>query len=354
MKKLIKMSIIIVIIAVFSLVCSAEAPEDYLSDFQNIIPEDSPFFGVPEKDITSVLGVETLFSELLSGERLGGAFSFLVSLLGIIALMGVASSLGERGSAAEGVVGILCSSVLLSGLLPLFSEAAAAMEKINLFFLSLSPLMVSLTLAGGGHGTAAVQSTGAAAVTSLVELFTGKLFISIISLSFAASSLAALGDGGIKRLSGAVRSIFLWLLGIATAILSAVLGLQTLIASGADSAGMRAAKYAASGMIPIVGTSISGALSTLASGLSYVKDIVGGVSVGVIIFYFLSPLITLLLYRLALSVAVFTSELVGSTAAGIFTSFRFSLDSLTAVYALSSLLYIFEIVLFIKSGVALS
>ena len=48
------------------------------------------------------------------------------------------------------------------------------------------------------------------------------------------------------------------------------------------------------------------------------------------------------------------SELIG--ASGIsktLGAFRFSLDSLIAVYALSAVIYIFEILLFIKIGVAM-
>jgi stage III sporulation protein AE len=117
---------------------------------------------------------------------------------------------------------------------------------------------------------------------------------------------------------------------------------------------MSAAKYAASGMIPVVGSTVAGALSTLASGLSYAKGIIGVGAIVVIVGIIISPLVLLLLHRLALSLALILADFLGvSGASRIFGAFRASFDSLIAVYALCSVLYIFNAVLFMKSGVAL-
>ena len=110
----------------------------------------------------------------------------------------------------------------------------------------------------------------------------------------------------------------------------------------------------ASGLIPVVGSTVSGALSTLAAGISYSKGVIGAGAIFVIISIVLAPLVSLLAYRFALSLASMLAEMLGACAASrIFTAFRFSLDSLTAVYALSSIIYILEIILFAKAGVAL-
>lgn len=359
MKKISKMIIIVVIIALFSLTAEAsEVSDDYLSDFEDILPEDVSFGSLDGEDVISSLGIESLLA-LVMGEvsgRSGEVVSFFLLLVGSLAFLAVAESMSDKlSSVASAAVGIAVASVLFSRIAPLFTEVLTSLGQISSFFISLSPLMASITLSGGGAGAAAVQSVGAGVIISFVQFFTGDLFLSLASLSLAMSALSAFGEGGVMSIVGGIKNIFLWVMGIVTAVLAASLSLQTLVASSSDSAGMRAAKYAASGMIPIVGSSISGALSTLASGLSYVKGVVGGVSVFVIVGYFLAPLIMLLLYRLALSISLSLGEFVGAgVAKKIFTSFRFSLDALIAVYAISALLYIFQIILFVKSGVALS
>ena len=138
-----------------------------------------------------------------------------------------------------------------------------------------------------------------------------------------------------------------------TALLTAAYSLQTIISSAADSAAMRAAKYAASGMIPVVGGAVSGALSTLTSGLSYVKSVIGAGAVVSVVSIVLSPLVIMLLYRAALSLSSSICSLFSSdVAVKILHAYRAALDSLIAVYALSSCVIIFEIILFMKSGVS--
>ena len=352
------MLIIVVIFSSFTLISSAdELTDDYLDDLWELIPEDAEIDSLDSSAVLDSLGLESFLAMIFDGVSEGGGelLSFFFLLLSSVAILAVSTLVSDKYSELTSAsLGILTAALIFSRVAPLFSEVLLSLDKINTYFAALSPLMVTLTLSGGASATAAVQSVGSGLIISFVGLFSGELFSSLVALSLAMAAISATHEGGVSSAVGGIKNVFIFILGIATAVLSASLGLQTMIASGADSAGMRAAKYAASNMIPMVGSSVSGALSTLASGLSYVKSIVGGVSVFVIVGYFLVPLIMLLLYRLALSVALFLSEFVGVSAVKkIFTSFRFSLDALIAVYVMSVLLYLFQIILFVKSGVAL-
>jgi hypothetical protein len=105
-------------------------------------------------------------------------------------------------------------------------------------------------------------------------------------------------------------------------------------------------------MIPVVGSSVSGALSTLAAGLTYAKSFIGVGAILVIVTLALSPLILLLLYRFALSAVITFSDFVGLGGIKIFGAYRFVIDSVVTLYALSALVYVIEIILFIKCGVS--
>jgi hypothetical protein len=66
----------------------------------------------------------------------------------------------------------------------------------------------------------------------------------------------------------------------------------------------------------------------------------------------LSPLATLLLYRLAISVGEGLLELVGvGFGVRLYSSFKAALDTLIAVFVLSVTVLILEIVILMKSGV---
>ena len=358
MKKLAKILTIVFILSLFGLTAHAESSADeYISDFKDILPEGSDeLVEEPEKLIEAV-GLRTLLTEIFTtaaGAR-GEVVSFFLLLLGSVALISSASFVSDKISEVAQIgVGMICSVIIFERAGSVFSGVGESLSQLSNFFASLVPLMAAITVSGGGNATASVQHMGMNITLSLVGWVGSSFFYTVASVGFAVGLFSALGDNGASSVSRGIKSFFSWMLGIATTLIMGTLTLQSAIASASDSAAMRAAKYAASGMIPVVGGTVSGALSTLASGLSYAKGVVGVGAISVMVGIILSPLIVLLLYRLALSLSAVVSDFLGvSGASRIFGAFRAAFDSLIAVYALCGVLYIFEIVLFMKSGVAL-
>ncbi len=357
MKKLIKMLTVVVIIGLFSLNCSAAEADKYLDEFGEILPEEYKESAVSDGTLIESLGISAVLYEIhaaLTGEG-GRVGAFLLLLIGLVSLSAVTALVPTPNKKiCEAGVGALSSIAIYRSIYPLFSELTAALSGVGEFMCRLSPLLAAVTLAGGGVSGASVQSAGMATVLGFFGGASSALFSAVSGFTLAMSLVSSFGGEGGASVLRATKNSFNWLLGIATALLMGTLSLQTLVATARDSAGMRAAKYAASGLIPIVGGTVSGALSTLASGLSYVKGVVGAGSIFVILSMGLSPLVLLLLYRLALSLSVSMASLLGAAAAErTVGSYRFLFDTLIALYCLSLLVYIFMIILFVKSGVAL-
>ncbi len=358
MKKLIKMLIIVVIIVVFTLPAHAqESTDKHLDSFENILPEE--FCGLTEDtdELISRVGIDALLWEIFSAAREGGgALAFFAVLLGGIAVSAFAEMSHARHAAdTSAVVGILLSSIILVSVIPLFDGVLEGISEATDFFAACIPVMAAVGVAGGGVGTAGAQAVGMEITIALLSRVLLPIFSALISFSLATGALSPLGDGSSESVMASARSFFLWLLGIVTALIMGALSLQTVVAAAGDSAKMRAAKYVASGMIPVVGGTVAGSMATLASGLAYVKGIIGAGAVAVLISIFISPLILLLLYRLAVTVAASLAGFLGVTApARIYKVFSRAFDLVIAIYTTSVVLYIFEVVLFLVSGVAIS
>lgn len=357
MRKIIILLIIVVIFPIFSLKISAEEKVDeFVSEFDKTLPEELSGITDDPARIIDTLGVEGILREALSvflGNR-SRIFSFFLTLLGVTALTSLASLCHqEMSKSVTAVVGILGSLWIFPGLNSLISEILSSLKRISDFFASLIPIAVSVTALGGGERTALVQGSGMYLTLSILSKVGGGIFSSVCSLGLATALLSPLGGEITGSLSSGLKTVFSRTLGIFTAIMTAAFSLQTLIASAADSATMRAARYMASGLIPIVGSTVAGALSTLTSGLSYAKGIIGGAAVAAIILLSLSPLVVILCYRLALSLSISLSDMLSSGASPIFTAYRSALDMTLALYALSVLIYLFEIIIFLKGGVSL-
>jgi stage III sporulation protein AE len=144
----------------------------------------------------------------------------------------------------------------------------------------------------------------------------------------------------------------MWLIGIVTAIVMGTLALQTVISAVKDSAAIRAARYAASGMIPVVGGTVAASLSTLASGVTYVKGVIGAGACAVVLVMLISPLVLLILNRAAVSAAITLADFLGvGSVSRLYGAIRRSFDLFIAFYALTVLIFIFEIILFVMTEV---
>ena len=200
-----------------------------------------------------------------------------------------------------------------------------------------------------------LSGTGAG-IPELAREFNGqgmltRFLLPLCAVLFAFALVGTVGEQTpLPRLTACARSVFLWGLGVVCTVTTACFALQTAVTAAADSMAMRGAKYAISGLIPMVGSTVSGSLSTLAAGLSYVKGTVGALSLGAVAYIMLPPLLRLLLFRGALSVGGGICGALGEKER-FFAPFRAALDTLIAVYVSALLLYGAQILLFLQCGV---
>ena len=353
--------IIVTVIAVFLLfpVSASAVGEDILDELESIIPPES---GVDMSEIEKdgMLGIDGIFYEVLAafnGAK-GQIVSFFFAVFGVAVLLSIHASAtdlmgsGLGGATSSGVLTLASVSIFSSlfGVCQSLKEGLAALVS---FFGGVIPVMSAVNASSGAVSSAAVQAANMNITLAFIERFSVDALLPISLTVFTLTFIGAVGDSeAVLSIGRGVKSFFTWGIGIISTVLAAVISIQSVVASAADSAALRAARYAASGTIPVVGSTVASALATLGGGMAVIKGTVGGVSVAVILAVTLSPLIMLLMYRLSISVSIGLLQFSGSTG-GVrcFSAIRSALDALIAVYSMSVLVAIVELVVFIKGGV---
>lgn len=359
-KKVIALVFFLLLFSLFAVGASA-TEEELLTDFYSIIPDEYAQAG--EDELISNIGFEAIVGDIsaaLSDTR-GTAVSFFMLLFGFAVLISVASGINElgismknsTGQAAEAAVITLSSAVIFSSLYGVIDTVRQSLETLCDFFGSLLPIATAVLTASGAVSSAAVQATNMNITVAIIGRVCVGVLLPLSFLLFTLAMISSLGGGGIASVAKGIKGIFMWGVGIVCTVSSAAIAMQSVVASAADSASLRAARYAASGMIPIVGSTVSSALGTLCGGLAFVKSTIGATSIAVILSIVLVPLVSLLAYRLAFSLCIIFLEFLDSTG-GVrcFSAFRSALDAIISVYALSVLLCTVELVVFIKGGVS--
>lgn len=358
MRKIKKIVLAAVIISLFStpVFAKEKTADDYLSDFENIVPEGS---GLEDGEGLFGVGVDKLFSEIFSsvsgaGSEVVGFFLLLLGLGLLFSLADFTAGFGNARLAAAVRSGVSALSALLifSHLEGLVFSVSENLESLSGFFSALIPIITGISLASGAVTSSGVQAVNMNLTLAVIGKLTSSVLIPLVFMIFSLALVSAVGSSA-SRLAAGTRSVFNWTLGILTTVLIASISMQSFLATTKDTVALRAAKYALSGSIPMVGSTVSGALSTLTGALSEARAVVGVGSVAVIFTMAASPVIIMLLYRLALSVSLWLFDFVG--AGGVhssFSAFRAALDTLISVYAVSAIVYILEIVIFIRGGVS--
>ncbi len=350
---------VFVIFAVFCfpIVASADAPEDFISDFSSLIPEGT-LDGVGDGEaLAEAVGFERILSEIYgilaeNGGRLAAFFSLLIGLALLCALAGTLD--GGLAHTVRSAVLAVSAVAIFESISDLVGVAVEALSETSSFFGGLIPIMTAVTASGGGVSAASVSAAGMSLTLGIVGGLTDGILGSLVSAMFALGLISELGGGSCAGLFKSAKGIYTFAVGLLTFLLGATLSLQTVIATATDGMMIRGAKYTVSGLVPIVGGTVSGALSTLASGLAYAKSFIGVGGVAIIVTIALAPTVLMLAYRVALSLAVdFLGYLDTGGGVKCFSSMLGALDCLIATYALSTVVYIFEIILFIKSGVGI-
>lgn len=314
------------------------------------MPEGYESFG--DVGELSRLGIDALLAEVgkIASGKGGEVLSFFLMLFGVTLLLSLTAMVAQpiRQAVSGGVAAAACMAVF-GAMYPLFTSVTEALGAMSGFFAALVPVLTSFLALGGGTGTALGAASGLNITVWLTGLISGKLLTTVMTAVFAICAVSSVLGGASERVAGSIKRIFTRAIGIVGAVVAAVFALQTYISVSADSVGMRAAKYAAGGLIPVVGGAVSGALSTLTGGLSALGGIIGASSVGVIVAMALSPLVLLLLYRLAFYLCSLFIEFTGGGSSCI-SAFSGALDTLISVYIMTTIIYIFEIILLIWGG----
>ena len=329
--------------------------EKVIEDFSAILPSGMEGFSSSDGVISS-LGLDRLLGEIVSIVTTDGGevMLFFFSLFGLSILMALASNLsGDSTFFAARAVVLVSAGVIFSLMLPLFLEAIDMLGTLTDFFACADGLCVTLVALGGGVSTSSMRAVSSSIILQFFGFLGSSLGV-VVGVMFILAIISLIDMDNKNGLFDFVKNIFTRGVAILVASISGFLTLQTIVTSISDSAAVRTARYAVGSLVPVVGSTVSSALSTLAGGLQYAVGIVGGGSVAVIIAMALSPVVMLLLYRGCLVVAGFFLECCSAHLASRCLSLIVGvLDSLISVVVLTIIVYLYELVLFIIGGVAI-
>ena len=252
--------------------------------------------------------MENIISE--AGEQSVTPLNSLVKITGILIIAAFINSIKTTvaSGALTGVldcVSVLAESIVLIRPLTDVIEYSSTVVKLSAdFMLVFVPVMAAVMTAMGqtvqsvGNYTAVMGAGTAVSQVSehiLIPLLNSFLGISVVSGISEKVSL----DGFCELISRIIK----WVLTFVMSVFTAVLTMQSIVSVSADSAGTRAARFAISSFVPLVGGALSEAYQTVRGCMGMLKSGVGVFAILATAAIYLPAVISCVMWLISLNIA---------------------------------------------------
>ena len=261
------------------------------------------------------------------------------------------SSFAENGTAKlihfVGYSAILV--LILSSLAGVLGDCIAAVNSMRSQMQAIFPVLLTLIATSGGSVSVAVYQP---AVLFLSEAVVGIITSAVFPLAGLIFVLSMVGNMSkeikVKNFSAFFAGIIKWTLGITLAAFTVFLTVQGITSATYDGLSFKAAKYAISNSVPIIGGFLGSGFDLVIAGSVLIKNAVGSCGIALLVIVLAAPLIQLIVCNLFFKLAAAVTEPVGdsgisdflSSVSGTINYFIAGLISVAFMYFITMLLLI--------------
>lgn len=241
----------------------------------------SGFSPSPDADIGTSLAtlVERTAGE--NSKAFHAALRSLTRVMMVVVLCGCAAGFhtaaGGATPAAINMAGALgVTAVLLGDMRGLLALCSGTLEQVSVFSKTMLPVMAAAISLTGAPTTATVmQAATMFAFDLLVRFITAVLVPAVCAYIVLITVNAAMGNDMLERLAAFVKWATTTSLKLILTLFIAYITISGSLGGSVDGIAVKAAKFAVSGSVPVVGGIISDAAETMLSGALLLKNTVG-------------------------------------------------------------------------------
>ena len=368
-----KFIFIIVFIMIFSLNVFAEeysADDIYAKQYEQsgaeklfdvLPPETEEFlrengFNPQNSNFTENLTSENVFLHIWDFLK-SGAKKPLIASSAVVAVILISAALNSaemNTSAAKTAVyatALACAAIICAPVLSVISAATEAMKGCAVFMTSFVPVFAVITTASSAPATAASMSTlllGASQAVSFIANFVVvPLMSGYMAISLSASVSPVIANSSIAN---GIKKLGYWIMSLLTTVFIGILSIQTSVNAAADTLSIRAAKFIIGSSVPVAGTVVSEALTTVTASMGLLKSTVGVYGVIACCAIFLPLIAELLMWRIMTVLTAIVSDLFSQgKISALLRSVDTVLSLLIGIILLTCVMFVISLAVVIKA-----
>lgn len=211
--------------------------------------------------------------------------------------------------------------VILSVLTNLFTNIKNTIYSLKELCEIMSPIILTLMIASGGGTSAALYKPALVFLSGGITEIVSVVLLPLVGIMIIVSCFSEVsGNIRINKFNQLFSSILKWSIGIIISLYGVFLSVKGISAAAYDGISVKAARYAVSNSVPLIGGFIKDSLDLVVAGSVIIKNAVG-ISVIICIFIIvLSPLIDVICFSLLLKLSAAITDTLGNTKLTYFIS----------------------------------
>lgn len=246
-------------------------------DVQNMLGGNTPEAADLQSGLASI--VKAALKKLLPSFR--EAFLLCVKMFAVSVLAGIAAPMSKSVDSGEmsmvGVCGVAAIvGICVTSVYSAVNSCITAINSVQQFSRVLISSMAVAMVLSGNAVSASVGTTITLAVTGTFIELINVIFLPMIYIYIGMTAVnSVLENGLVSGMAKGVKSFYGWLMKIVMAVYISYSGISSSIAASSDAAAVKTAKFAISGVIPVVGSIVSDAAGSVMSGAVIIKNTIG-------------------------------------------------------------------------------
>lgn len=362
--------VIILIILCFAIMLTGFKYDDTVQAEIDIAKESGIMNAIPSevKEILESFGINDISAEELSGISFEEIFKlvaenlkskikapFFAVLLACASgiLCNVINNFGE--GEMKTVYSLVCTLAVASGvMIPLknaIAYSANVITECSDFMMGFIPIYSSVIAASGSISSATGYRTLMLGTATVISRLASTVIVPLMCVYLALCIAGTMSPVNIGNISKGLKSITVWIMSISAALFSGIMGLGSIVSSSADGVGAKAIKFAVSSSVPVIGGTVSDALSAAKSCLVMTQNVLGAYAIVVAAVIFIPPIINAVIWKICLSAGSIAGDMLENNRLSLlFSAGAAVMGIMLAMLSITAIVFIFSVAIMILSG----
>ena len=282
-------------------------------------------------------------------------FGTVISVVILAAAGGAAADAVQSGGSEKiyRTVAVLAAvGVTVPSLESCIDTAAQTLVQGSDFLVCYVPVFTGIAAASGNVTASAGYNLTVLLLAQSAVKIASDVLVPVISVCMAMNIIDAVNPSfSLSSITGLLKKWTSLFLGLMMTVFTGLLSIQSIVGTSADTLGVKAAKFVVSNFVPIVGSAVADAYTTMRSGLGLLRGATGAFGIIALCVTLLPPILETLCLYLAMTAGEAAAELFGAKELGRFFGGAASLLAITgAVLACFVVMFVISTVILMAAG----